>query len=146
VIDYGQVPLLVKELKLIARTGATPARLASMGALAELAGAHRRDIDEWADHAKEVRKFLIDCIESYNTPVFWTEAKHWVKPEGFRLAMYIILGLSNSDRYLIKSAKERYVQAAIIMGLPYGYETFRKPRYSGLCFQALAEHILRYTA
>jgi hypothetical protein len=146
VIDYEQVPALVKELRLIARTGASPRRLAAMETLGVFAGLHRRDIDEWKDHGKEVRSFLIDCIESYDQPIVWGCLNLWITPERFRWSMYIILGLSHSDRYLIKSAKERYTQSALILGLPYEYQTWRKPGYSGLCFETLARHILEYTA
>jgi hypothetical protein len=138
-IDYDLVPEIVKELKRVARHCAGASTCSGLGTIIELA-----QIDPqmyWVDRGSEVEKFLIKCLKSFDENVQFTKVR-CIEPDEFKQAMTMYLGLT--VEWLGVKMNDRSMETMDFLRLPYTYSTWRK--YREILFEALAKHILEYTA
>jgi hypothetical protein len=117
--------------------------MAGMSAVAQLAGLRPTDdmFDigyDWRELAGSVRKFLTECLSSFNERT-WCYL-YWLEPSDFRFAMKLALGMAVAT--MTCSLPERRWQTKTYLELPYEDETWRK--YEVVLFEALARHIVKY--
>jgi len=133
-VSQALLAALVRQLKILARRGATPECLATLTLLLELAVTNPK-IKDYREQAKVIKKFLQDCIDSFDEPV-WFRVRE-LKPAEFRRAMEINLGMKET---ISVSPMTRSIRTMQFLGFSYAPETWRK--YREPLFRVLAAHIL----